>query len=250
MTAAVSRRQRLHILDLLRGLLFINMAAYHLLYDWVYIFQQHCPFMGTQAAYLWQQFICSGFILLAGCCCTLSRRPARNGLRIFLCALIITLVTGIIAPQERVVFGILHFTGLAYLLTALLQPLLCKLPAVPAFLGALLLFAFTKGIYYGYLGFFDIPLWYLPDWLYQHPLLFAIGLPHADFYSGDYFPLLPWIFLFFTAYWGGPLLLRTRIFRRVSHWKLPVLNWIGRNTLLLYMLHQPVIYGALSLVFA
>lgn len=243
-------RQRLQILDLLRGLLFVNMAAYHFLYDWVYIFEQSCPFMDTNLSYLWQQFICSGFILLAGCCCTLSRYPARNGLRIFLCGLIITCVTWIVTPQERVIFGILHFTGLAYLLTAWLQPLLCKLPTLPALLSALLLFAFTKGIHHGYLGFFDIPLWYLPDWLYQHPLLFAIGLPNAAFFSGDYFPLLPWIFLFFTAYWGGPLLLRTNLFRRISHWQLPVLNWTGRNTLLLYMLHQPIIYGILFFIFS
>lgn len=241
-------RQRLHSLDLLRGLLFLNMVAYHFLYDWVYIFQQPCPFMSQLGAYLWQQLICSGFILLAGCCCTLSRHPARHGARILFCGMLVTLVTWLVTPQEQILFGILHFTGLAYLLTAWLQPLLCKLPALPALLGAFLLFALTKGIYAGYLGFFDLALWPLPDWLYQQPFLFILGLPHDSFSSGDYFPLLPWIFLFFTAYWGGPLLLRTNAFQRISTCRAPVLNWIGRNTLVLYLLHQPILYGALSLL--
>ena len=110
-----TQKSRLHVLDLLRGILFLNMAAYHFLYDWVFLFGQSCPFMNTQAAFLWQQMICSGFILLAGCCCTLSRNPAKHGVQILGCGLVITLVTVFITPQEQILFGILHFTGLAYL---------------------------------------------------------------------------------------------------------------------------------------
>ena len=107
-------RKRYPVLDCLRGILLLNMIAYHFLYDWVYIFGQNCTFMHTRYAFIWQQIICSGFILLAGCCSTLSRHAAKHGIRIFLCGMLITLVTTIAAPNEQILFGILHFTGLAY----------------------------------------------------------------------------------------------------------------------------------------
>lgn len=153
-------------------------------------------------------------------------------------------------PQEQILFGILHFTGLAYLITACLRPAVSKLPALPACAVAFLLFAFTKGIYYGYFGFLHTPLWYLPDRLYQFPILFILGLPTPDFYSGDYFPLIPWFFLFLVGYFGGPAVLKSKPFAKIQQWYLPPFNWIGRRTLFLYMLHQPVIFGALSLYFS
>lgn len=242
-------RPRFQILDLLRGFLFLNMAAYHFLYDWVFLFGQPCAFLQSQYAYLWQQLICSGFILLAGCCCTLSRRPAKHGLQILGCGLVITAVSWLIMPQERILFGILHFTGLSYLLTGLLKPVFRSLPAWPMLLLSALLFVVTKGIYYGYLGILHYALWQLPAQCYQSAWLFPLGLPSASFFSGDYFPLIPWFFLFLAGYWGGPLLLQSKLFANIQHWKLPALNWIGRHTLALYMLHQPVIYGFLLLLF-
>ncbi len=244
-----TNKQRYHVLDLLRGILFINMAAYHFLYDWVYIFGQPFAFMGTQGAYIWQQIVCSGFILLAGFCCSLSRKPAKNGVKIFLCGLLVTLVTAIATPDERILFGILHFMGLAYIITAGLAPLLHNIPRRVLAVVSLVLFAFTRGIYYGYFGIFQIELIPLPDSLYQYPVLFLIGLPDAGFSSGDYFPLVPWLFLFWLGYAIAPAVRKSNWFYTIAHWQLPLCNWIGRNCLVLYMLHQPVIFGLLTLLF-
>lgn len=240
-------RPRFHVLDLLRGFLFLNMVAYHALYDWVFIFGHTMPFMYRYSAYIWQQAVCSGFILLAGCCVTLSRRPARRGAQILLCGMLVTLVTVLFTPEEQILFGILHFTGTAYLITALLQPLLRKVPAVPALVILFAVFLFTRGIYYGHFGIWDHVLIPLPDSWYQYPPLFLIGLPADGFFSSDYFPVIPWLFLFWCGYYGGPLLLKSRFFAQVRHWRIAPLNWVGRNTLILYMLHQPVVYGILSL---
>lgn len=240
-------RQRYAILDLLRGLLFINMVAYHGLYDWVYLFDLPCPFLESHGAWLWQQSICSGFILLAGCCATLSRHPAKRGMQLVLCALLVTVTTWLIMPQERILFGILHLMGASYLLTALLHPLLDRLPRSCMLLLSLPLFAFTRGIYYGYVGFLDHAIWMLPDSWYQYDWLFWLGLPAADFFSSDYFPLVPWFFLFLAGYQAAPLVLHSRFFQAIQHWQLPPVNQIGRHTLLLYLLHQPVLYGVLSL---
>ena len=59
---------------------------------------------------------------------------------------------------------------------------------------------------------------------------------------GGLFPVVPWVFLF----WCGVFLARLwRPGRGEPPAALRPLCAIGRNTLLVYMLHQPVIYGAL-----
>ena len=63
-----------------------------------------------------------------------------------------------------------------------------------------------------------------------------------DHLSADYFPVVPWVFLF----WCGLFLARLWLpGRGEPPAALRPLCAIGRNTLQVYMLHQPVIYGAL-----
>lgn len=82
----------------------------------------------------------------------------------------------------------------------------------------------------------------MPAGLYRANL-FWLGLPDLTrFTSADYFPILPWVFLF----WCGVFLARLwRPGRGEPPAALRPLCAIGRNTLLVYMLHQPVIYGVL-----
>ena len=69
---------RYHALDSLRGLLILNMIAYHALYDVVYILNIPIFWYTGQAGYIWQQSICWGFILLSGFCFRLSRRSEER----------------------------------------------------------------------------------------------------------------------------------------------------------------------------
>ena len=90
----------------------------------------------------------------------------------------------------------------------------------------------------------------LPDTLYRNNLTAYLGFPPRDFFSTDYFSLLPWFFLFLTGYflfhiasknnWNEKLFARGRF---------PLLNWIGRHSLIVYLLHQPVLYGLGILIF-
>ena len=87
------------------------------------------------------------------------------------------------------------------------------------------------------------PLLRLPEALYQNVLTAYLGFPPPDFGSSDYFPLIPWCFLFLTGFYlhglCGKQILAVR-------WKgIAPLNLIGRHALGIYMLHQPVIYGLL-----
>lgn len=74
-------------------------------------------------------------------------------------------------------------------------------------------------------------------------LLTGLGFPQPGFYSTDYFSLLPWIFLFWAGLFLHRFLALRGVFSRPGfHLKFPVLNWMGRHSLLLYLLHQPVLY--------
>lgn len=98
----------------------------------------------------------------------------------------------------------------------------------------------------GWLGFEGTHLAALPAAWYK-PNLFWLGLPDLTvFSSSDYFPLLPWVFL----YWVGYFFARWFRARCTAQPGLPPkalrpLCAVGSRTLLIYMLHQPVIYGAL-----
>ena len=65
------------------------------------------------------------------------------------------------------------------------------------------------------------------------------------FYSTDYFALLPWLFLFWAGYFLHGVVGRARM-EPLRRSVCPALGWMGRHSLLLYLLHQPVIYGVLS----
>lgn len=109
-----------------------------------------------------------------------------------------------------------------------------------------MLFALLNQLPQGWLGFEGTHLAALPAAWYK-PNLFWLGLPDLTvFSSSDYFPLLPWVFL----YWVGYFFARCFRARCTAQPGLPPkalrpLCAVGSRTLLIYMLHQPVIYGAL-----
>lgn len=241
-------KPRVRLLDMLRGFSVVSMVAYHTMYDLVYFFGVvDAPWYRGWPGYLWQQSICWVFILVAGASLHYGRSPARHGLIVLGCALALTAVTAIIGPPMLVAFGVLHMLGCSMLLFALLRRPLQRVPAVWGLAASFLLFALTKGLPYGYLGFLDIPLWELPTGLYTTGFLFPLGLPGPGFYSSDYFPLIPWFFLLTTGYYGWALL-KKRV-PATPPGKNP-LEWTGRHSLIIYMAHQPVIYGVLWILAA
>ena len=237
-------KQRVWQLDALRGLALLNMLAYHGMYDWVYVFGHASAWYDISAAgcHIWQQYICWSFILLSGCSFTLAHRPLKNGLIVAGCAAVLTIVTVGFMPSESIWFGVLHLNAAAVLLSCLVRPLLDKIPAAPGLAVCAALFALTNQLPWGWLGFERWHLAALPAGWYSANL-FWLGLPDLTrFASADYFPLLPWVFLF----WCGLFLARLwRPRAGQAPAALRPLCAIGGRTLLVYMLHQPVIYGAL-----
>ena len=98
----------------------------------------------------------------------------------------------------------------------------------------------------GNLGFESLAIVPLPDFLYRNWLTAYLGFPYQGFFSTDYFGVLPWIFLFLCGYFLFDVLGKRGLNEKLfAKGKLLLLNRMGRNSLLIYMLHQPVVYGIL-----
>lgn len=111
---------------------------------------------------------------------------------------------------------------------------------IPPRLGLVLsfsLFLLARDVNHGYLGFAWVPLLRLPRGWYTNLA--------TAFASSDYFSLLPWLFLFWTGFYLYRL--RPEI-PALPDIRLPGLSVMSRHSLLLYLLHQPVLYAALVLL--
>ncbi|NLM30926.1 MAG: DUF1624 domain-containing protein, partial [Methanomicrobiales archaeon] len=155
----------------------------------------------------------------------------RRGLSIFSLGLVITAVTWIFFPSAYIVFGILHFIGVAILLA----PLFVRFGATNLILSAACIIA-------GYVTETIRGPW---------PLLW-LGIRPIPFTSLDYVPLLPWFSLVllgmtfgYLFYPGGE---RGFSFRAVEPAVVRPLSLLGRHSLLIYFLHQPVILLVIAIL--
>ena len=225
MEAKVTAKTRYGLIDGLRGLALVNMVIYHFCFDIFSVYGLQPRWTLSPAAVVWERFICFSFILVAGASLNFSRRSAVRGL----------IISGA---------GVLASVLLAQALRSVLERL-------SPFVGAavsLALFLLTYNVPNGYLGCFTARLLPLPEWLYQNYLTAFFGFPPRGFYSSDYFPLLPWLFLFLLGFFLWRVIVRLRA-ERFFILPIPLLSRIGRHTLLIYLLHQPVLMGICFCIF-
>ncbi len=241
-------KQRYNVIDMIRGIAIINTIAYHALWDIVYIFGTRLGWYTSRGAFVWQQCICYTFILISGFCRSMGSNKLKRGLTVFAASILITLVTLAFVPNNLVLFGILSLIGSAALIMIPLDRLFSRINSYAGAIASILLFVFTRNINAGYIGFGVFSL-YLPRFLYSNLFTAYLGFPAPGFASADYFPIFPWLFLYFTGYFLYRIFERNGWLRHLTHKSVAPLEFCGRHSLLIYMLHQPAIYGVLSAVF-
>ena len=251
--------ERNHLIDAYRGFTMISMILYHACYDYFIAFGRNYNFLHSVYPFLWQQSICISFILVSGMVWPLGRKHAlKRGLILIALGTAITLVTVIIMPSEAIHYGILTFMGIATLFTIPYDRALTLnqksgkdnpvLTGSLHILICLILFVLTKRLPNGYIGTRTYALTYLPDFLYKYPALTPFGFPTPDFRSSDYFPVIPWIFMYILGYHLGKLLRSTDTFARLGRQRIPLLSWLGTKSLLVYIIHQPICFGLMWLI--
>ncbi|MBO5590332.1 MAG: DUF1624 domain-containing protein [Acidaminococcaceae bacterium] len=267
---------RYRLLDTARGFSLVSMILFHACWDLVYLFGYDWPWFVKTQGYLWQQSICWMFILVSGFCMGLKEERApqserqqglteenrmlragcKRGLKVLAAAILITVATLLFSPETKIVFGVLFFLGVSMILTETLRPTLWKISPKIGMLCSGFLFFVLRNINEGSLGFENMVLCRLPDFLYEQGMLATFfGLRDKSFSSADYFSLFPWYFLFLEGFFLCRSLLRNhaageqpglpRLFMRGNS----ALAAVGRHSLLIYLLHQPIILLILSVAF-
>ena len=246
-------RERYGLLDTVRGALLLNMIAYHGLYDLVRIMGVPMEWYTGTPGYVWQQAICWGFILLSGFCFRLSKRPLRHGLTVLGAGVAVSIATAVAMPSERILFGVLYLLGLSGLIQCGVWALWSRLrlPPFPAWAGLTLsaaAFFLTREVPSGYLGFEGLRICPLPQWLYQWDWLAVLGFPGPGFWSSDYFPVVPWIFLYLCGYFLWRLMSPDRRAMDRLRPGIRPLAFLGRHSLLIYLLHQPALMAVFTAI--
>lgn len=246
-------KKRYVIVDDMRGLILISMMLYHTMWNIVNIFGEKWRWYQSDFVYWWQQSICWGFILLSGFCWSFGRKKWKRGLMVFAAGLLVSIVTGLFMPENMIRFGVLTCLGSCMLLMIPLHKLVSTWEPLMGGSISFFLFLITRNINKGGLGFEVWQVMSLPESWYANSLTAYLGCPPEDFYSTDYFSIFPWFFLFLTGYfiyrlverkkWFSCLKLTKEINKAVG------LEWLGRHSLLIYLLHQPIIYGILCLYY-
>lgn len=216
-------------IDFLRAAAIILMILFHLVYD-LRVFagvniDYQSPFwsvIGKASALL--------FIFISGLSSGFSRSPVRRGLKVLFFGMGITLVTYLIFNDQYIRFGILHFLGVAMILS----PLLLRLSSWILWIMA----AFSV-----ILGF-----WFKEQVLNTN-LLLPFGLKYEGFTTLDYYPLLPYLAVTIL----GVLAYRHSYARRREplfsfRLKSKPIKWLSRNSLGIYLAHQPILLFLIFLI--
>lgn len=245
-------KTRLHLIDEYRGFWIVNMIVYHGIWDLVYIFGCNWQWFKSDITFFWQQWGCWSFIFISGFCWQMSKKNLKRGLEVFGAGLLITVVTLLVMPDSRVIFGVLTLLGSSMLLMIPCDVLFRKINPLLGAIVSFVLFLFVYPINDGYFGFFTMKLIALPRELYSSMLGTYLGFTQPGFWSTDYFSLFPWFFMYVIGYFTYSLIFggeegagKTAVKRFMAKSICPPLGWVGRNSLIIYILHQPVVYGIL-----
>ena len=244
------KKERIHFLDEIRGFAVICMVVHHLFYSIGYVLDLQWGYDAFDFFCIVQPIFWAIFIVTSGICVQLSRNSVKRGGIVFAFSLVITFVTAVIMPLisfegEEIYFGVLHCLGICMIICGLLKKTLAKVNTKVGAAVSILLFTVTYNVQNGYL-FFDKYLRIdLPANWYSYNFLFPFGITSGSFHSADYFPLFPWLFLFVFGSFIGRFALERRFpeFMYKSHSKF--LQLAGKNSLWVYILHQPMIFAVL-----
>lgn len=246
----MSENKRIIILDEARGFFVICMIIYHFLYSYQYVFHLNdsVDLFNNDFMKYFQILISGSFIFISGISSSKSKNILKRGTRLFALSILISIATYFLIPQEFIVFGILHFLGFSMISLGIIRMFLERYlkkineNAHIIVLLCLFLLIICYNIKSGYIGIDGLYTMTLPKQLYKNIFTSILGFPDASFRSADYFPIIPHIFLFYAGVFSESLLTNGKIPDGAYTKHSKVLNFTGRNSLIIYILHQIVIF--------
>ena len=249
-----AKKERLYLLDTIRGLAIIGMIFIHVSYDLPAYFGIYPRYMNSFWYEIFGQCVRITFIFLSGYCAMLGKKTLKRGLIVSAAGLLVTLVSVIAKVDPPIFFGVLTLIGASMILSVPFKKVINKKNSIPFFIVSLALFIFTLHLFNGYFGLVGHPLFYFPRVLLSvsnpvllYPLAF-LGFPGPEFESSDYFPLIPWFFLFMAGFSFYALAGESLKEKKFMKLRIEPLAFLGKYSLYVYLIHQPVLMGILMMV--
>ncbi|OEH85089.1 hypothetical protein BHU72_05625 [Desulfuribacillus stibiiarsenatis] len=217
---------RIWEIDVLRALAICLMVIYHTVYDLNVFVNVAIDY--TSTFWFWEGKIAALiFIFVSGISSGLSSRNiVYTGLKILIFAMVITVVTYLVLGDEYIRYGILHFLGTCMVLF----PLLKRFDVWGLTVIAIVIFVM-------FLAFREMlvdTFWFLP-----------IGIAYAGFRSVDFYPLFPYL----SVYICGVISYKLYYYKKKSlfsySYSNPFVQKISKHSLLIYIVHQPIIIGVI-----
>ena len=237
-------KRRYERIDNLRAFSIISMVLYHGMWDLVYLYNFNWNWYKETPGFIWQQSICWCFILISGFCHSMSRNGFKNSMRVFLAGILVSAVTWIVMPTIRISFGILTLIGSAGLICCLLDKPLKKVKPELGLILFAALFALTRAINGGYLGFGEFRIFELSRDLYANYFTAYLGLPPKG-----YFSLLPWLNLYICGFYLHKIFCKHNLMHLLHGRECKFFSFLSKRSLLIYLLHQPLLSGLFYLIF-
>lgn len=226
---SLSGYERNQVIDLIRGVDIVLMVLFNYSVTLRYfgLIQVPSDFLYWT---VFPAFIASIFIFLSGTAVRISfkknkadfnRRYFLRGAKLAVFAAFITLFTYIFVPGRTIFFGILHF----FAVSSFLIPFFVKY-------NRLNLIACLSIIISGL---------YLQQKEFDFSYLLWLGFMPDNFSTFDYFPVLPWLGVLLLGMYFGEYIIDRTAGMRIKNKIAGIFTFFGKNTLIIYLVHQPVL---------
>ncbi|MFN2266717.1 MAG: heparan-alpha-glucosaminide N-acetyltransferase, partial [Desulfonatronovibrio sp.] len=228
-----TKQERLQILDIARGSAVILMVGFHFCYDLNYF---HLIDINIKEDPFWiglRGFIVSLFIFIAGISFYLSsarqfgfKAYLKNQKWLALCVIAISLFTYPLFPESWIYFGVLHFI----LTVRILAYPFKDFYRLNLILGLIIIWAGLS----------------LQNEIFNSKWINWIGFAAQKPYTEDYVPVFPWLGVFLTGMFTSRFLLNSSKqfkIKSINYSGFPsrIISFAGRNSLAIYMIHQPLL---------
>ncbi len=262
--AQTKNGSRVILLDEIRGFAILCMVVYHTMYQLKYSFNVDVPIFFESWFDVIRDIFAGAFIFISGAMCRFSRNNLKRGVQCFFLGMLITFVTPLFS-SSYITFGILHFMGISMMIYGIFEGAFEKVPGFVGIILCAVLVLFTWNVSaihavwvnneiivdsYGFVGVKGLFEWHIPEKAYQVGVLFPFGMfDPGTFRSDDYFPLLPWFFVFLGGSYFGEWAKNGSLPRFFYNSHVKWLAAVGRYTIWVYLLHIPLIMGICTLIF-
>lgn len=215
------------------------MVAFHLCYDLVYLKGVDLAWFHPPLQDIWRASISWTFLFVAGCMCCFSRDNLKRAARYGALAAAIYVVTTVASVDAPISFGIIFCMAACTLVQWLLERCGQKPYGPLAACVCAILFLLTLNVSRGTIGLGPATL-RLPSSWYGTPWLSWLGFPGPGFVSSDYYPVLPYVFMYLSGsalgWWW-----KDHGFPPFFDKGFAPLEAVGRHPLIVYVLHQPLL---------